>query len=236
MLLPALLLLCVQTSELKTATTHPIQYYVSLPKGWKKGKSWPVVLGIESAEREFKPYFRKFVQARADRPFIVVVPLVVTNGGPRYKEGPGYSYSESVWRQIDSDPWKFDDSGLQALIRDVHDLYNGESAAFLTGFEAGGHTLFSFVFAHPQLVKAAAPVSPNYAARNVSWGAASARPPFRCFSGANDELWSRFSGQWAKAKAAAQGHGYSSFSEQIVPDRGHEPMADKVLAWFSGRL
>src|SRR5437660_5288647 len=39
--------------ELKTAASHPIQYYVSLPKGWNGERTWPVVMIIEAAEREF---------------------------------------------------------------------------------------------------------------------------------------------------------------------------------------
>jgi hypothetical protein len=37
--------------QLKTASSHPIQYYLSLPEGWTAGKRWPVVVVIESAER-----------------------------------------------------------------------------------------------------------------------------------------------------------------------------------------
>ena len=39
--------------QLKTASTHPIQYYLSLPEGWTAEKKWPVVVVIESADREF---------------------------------------------------------------------------------------------------------------------------------------------------------------------------------------
>jgi hypothetical protein len=35
--------------ELKTATTHPLQYYLSLPEAWTTAKKWPVVVAIESA-------------------------------------------------------------------------------------------------------------------------------------------------------------------------------------------
>src|SRR5947208_12913081 len=51
----------VQASEpaqLKSASSHPIQYYLSLPEGWVAGppersprKKWPVVVVIESADR-----------------------------------------------------------------------------------------------------------------------------------------------------------------------------------------
>src|SRR5262245_49057513 len=116
---PAMIaLVCLAVSaqlQHQTLPSHPMQVYMSLPSGWQRGTPYLVVVAIESAEREFAPYFKKFVQARGSSPFIVAVPLVVTNGGSRYKEGPGYQYSDAVWKRIDADPWKFDDEGLQAL-------------------------------------------------------------------------------------------------------------------------
>src|SRR5262245_23877036 len=50
--------------QLKTASTHPIQYYLSLPEGWVAGKKWPVVVVIESAEREFLQAATAFAEAR----------------------------------------------------------------------------------------------------------------------------------------------------------------------------
>jgi hypothetical protein len=67
--------------QLKTASSHPIQYYLSLPEGWVAGKKWPVVVVIESADREFLQAFATaFAQARQHRPFILDTPLIVTNG------------------------------------------------------------------------------------------------------------------------------------------------------------
>src|ERR1044072_2803147 len=74
--------------QLKTASSHPIQYYLSLPEGWSTGKRWPVVVVIESAERQFLEAATAFAQARASRPFILVTPLVVTNGGSGYRSVP----------------------------------------------------------------------------------------------------------------------------------------------------
>src|SRR5581483_2152003 len=70
--------------EVKTATTHPMQYYVSLPGGWNENRAWPVVMIVEAAEREFLKTLQVFEKARGDRPFILVAPLVTTNGGPNY--------------------------------------------------------------------------------------------------------------------------------------------------------
>jgi len=62
--------------ELKTAASHPMQYYVSLPKDWNGQRTWPIVMVIEAAEREFLKTLEVFEKARGDRPFIATV----TNG------------------------------------------------------------------------------------------------------------------------------------------------------------
>src|SRR5882724_13545240 len=61
--------------QLKTASSHPIQYYLSLPEGWVAGKKWPVVVVIESADRQFLQAATAFAQARGQRPFILLTPL-----------------------------------------------------------------------------------------------------------------------------------------------------------------
>ncbi len=50
---PVTLVHASEQPQLKTASSHPIQYYLSLPEGWVAGKKWPVVVVIESADREF---------------------------------------------------------------------------------------------------------------------------------------------------------------------------------------
>src|SRR5262249_11470088 len=110
--------------QLKTASTHAMQYYVSLPEGWTIQKKWPVVVIIESANRQFLQTITAFVQARMQAPFILVAPLVVTNGGPHYRDVPTYHYTEAVWKRIESEgPFKFDSEGLAAVMKDMRTLY-----------------------------------------------------------------------------------------------------------------
>ena len=59
-----------EAPQLKTASTHPIQYYLSLPEGWTKAKKWPVVVVIESADRDFfTPPLTSRKRAGSDRSF-----------------------------------------------------------------------------------------------------------------------------------------------------------------------
>jgi hypothetical protein len=149
--------------QLKTASSHPIQYYLSLPEGWVAGKKYPVVVVIESADREFLQAAMAFAQARAARPFILVTPLVLTNGGAGYRSVPPYHYSDAVWSRIQHDgPFNFDMQGITAIMRDVAKQYGGEDKYFITGLEAAGHTIWGILFNHPETVRAAALVCPNF--------------------------------------------------------------------------
>jgi hypothetical protein len=143
--------------QLKTASTHPIQYYLSLPDNWVAGKRWPVVVVIDSAERDFLQAATAFTQARQQRPFIIVTPFVVTNGGAGVRSVPTYHYSDQVWDTIqNSGPFKFDMDGITAIMQDVVKQYGGEDKYFITGLEAAGHTIWGILFNHPEAVRGAA--------------------------------------------------------------------------------
>src|ERR1051326_3071415 len=202
--------------ELKTASSHPIQYYLSLPNGWTATKKWPVVVVIESADREFLQAATAFANARGSRPFIIVTPLVVTNGGAGFRSVPTYHYSNAVWDRIQSaGPFKFDMDGLNAIMQDVVKDYRGEDKFFLTGLEAAGHTIWGVLFNHPEVLRAAVLVCPNYAGRWIDEAHISNAPervdlPIRNFVGANDTLCSQDSPihtQMMRAVTIAGEHG-----------------------------
>src|SRR5579871_1884899 len=154
------------TAEMHTASNHPMEYYLSLPKDWQAGKSWPIVIVIESANRQFASAAEHFAAARSDMPFIVAAPLVVTNGGARYREVPTYRYSDDVWARIEREgACRFDFEGIAAVAADLHAQFGGEEKYFITGFEAGGHTVWAYLFHTPESLRAAAPVAPNFAGR-----------------------------------------------------------------------
>lgn len=227
--------------QLKTASTHPIQYYLSLPDGWVAGKRYPVVVVIDSAEREFLPAATAFAHARAAGRFIFVTPFVVTNGGTRYRDVSAYHYSDEVWNQIqNSGPFKFDMDGINAIMRDVMKEYGGEDKYFITGLEAAGHTIYGILFNHPELVRAAAPVCPNYLGRWVDEKQISSAPeriklPIRNFIGTQDTLCASGNPiftQMEKAMSVADAHGYKNVSLVRVEGKGHERLVDEVLAYF----
>src|SRR6185369_88112 len=151
---PGSLVHASEPPQLKTGSTHPIQYYLSLPEGWTNTKKWPVVVVIDSAERDFSQAATAFAQARGSRPFILVTPLVVTNGGAGFRSVPTYHYANEVWDRIqNSGQFKFDLDGLNAIVRDVVKQYGGEEKFFITVLEAAGHTMWGVLFNHPETVR-----------------------------------------------------------------------------------
>jgi hypothetical protein len=234
-----------ENPQLKTASSHPMQYYLSLPEGWTPQKRWPVVVVIESADREFLEAAKVFAQARAQRPFILITPLVVTNGGAGYRSVPTYHYSDAVWEQIqNSGPFNFDLAGLSAIMQDVVKQYGGEDKYFITGFEAAGHTVWGILFNHPEVTRGAVLVCPNYAGRwvdegHISSAAERARLPVRNFVGTKDEMCAPghpIYTQIQNAMRLAQAQGYQNVSLTRVEGKGHERLAGEVLAYFSSLM
>lgn len=242
MLLSATLAHASEPPQLKTASTHPIQYYLSLPEGWTATKRWPVVVVIDSAEREFQQAATAFAQARQQQPFILVTPLVVTNGGGGFRNVPTYHYSDAVWDRIQtSGQFNFDMEGINAIMQDVVKQYGGEGKFFITGLEAAGHTIWAILFNHPELLRGAAIVCPNYLGRWIDETRISTAPeraslPVRNFVGTKDTLCipgSPIYTQMEKAISVAEAHGFKNVSVARVEGKGHERMAGEVLAYFS---
>jgi hypothetical protein len=229
------LIASARAQDLKTASTHPMQYYLSLPDGWTAGKTWPVLVAIESANRDFPANAALFAQARGKLPFIVVVPFGVTGGGAGFRAVPTYRYTDAVWSRIDREgAFRFDEAGIAAVIADVHRLYGGEERYFLTGWEAGGHTVWAMLFQHPEKVRAVAPVSTNYQGRwmtpeSFSTSPARTKLPVQVIQTSQSPL--PFLGQQAAAVEAAQAHGFANVSV-IKVDKPHGPMPEEVFRFF----
>ncbi len=239
LLLALALTVACSAAELKTASAQPIKYYLSLPQGWSAAKRWPVVMVIESAERNYENAAAVFEKARGNMPFILVTPLVVTNGGPGYRTVMSDRYSEAVWALADRmSSCHFDERGLAAVAADIVKTYSGEDRYYVTGFEAGGHTVWSLLFRHPEALRGVANVATNYLGRCMEDGAFHAAVPdlpIRVFWGADDpasKSGSPLVTQTARAVDVAKSRGYRNFSEAVIPGRAHVPLADEVLAWF----
>jgi poly(3-hydroxybutyrate) depolymerase len=219
-----------------------MQFWISLPKGWHPGGSWPVVVALEAAEKQYQANAERFMKARGDRPFIVVVPYIVTNGNQGLRDPEIFPYTLETWDTIDRiTGCRFDAEGLAQVLADVQRLYQGRDRCYLTGFEAGTHLLWAYTFQHPEQLAAVAPVAGNYRGRCVtaeifSGHAARATLPIRCFTGSLDHGFGPggpIYAQYLEAAAVARNHGFLALSEQAVPGKDHVPLPAEVLAWFA---
>jgi poly(3-hydroxybutyrate) depolymerase len=231
---------------LAKAEKHPMQYYLSLPQGWSNNKTWPVVVVLESAAKEYKANAERFMMARGKRPFILVAPINTNNGSQGRRDPTLFPYSLETWDYMEKvGDCQFNDEGIVAIIKEVSEKYHGESKVFMTGFEAGAHALWSIVFNHPEMLKAAAPVAGNFRNRCVEQGRISkdlskTNLPIRSFFGGkvdqNVPPATILLAQWQDAKSVAQANGYKNIAEETAPSKGHEPMPEEVLAYFSSLL
>jgi hypothetical protein len=197
---------------------------------------------IDSAERDFLQAATAFASARKQRPFILVTPLVVTNGGANARSVTTYRYSDQVWDRIqNSGPFVFDMDGITAIMQDVTKQYGGDNKYFITGLEAAGHTIWGILFSRPEVVRGAALVCPNYLGRwvdeaHISPAAERSALPIRNLIGTNDSLCAPRNPiytQMQKAISVAEAHGYKNVSLTRVEGKGHERLAEEVLAYFS---
>jgi poly(3-hydroxybutyrate) depolymerase len=235
----------------KTATGHPIQYWVSVPKGWPGNRTWPVVINIGGSQKEFEADAHVYAKARDAHtyPFIVVTPVLLTNSGdgPVPRIHPAYQYPSSTWDLIDQvGRCDFDIKGMAAIMADIPNLYAGQSKAFLTGFSGGGHPAWAMILLKPEMLRAAAPVATNFSGRCVTKETStpaviSSAPerislPIRTFVGSDDQFQHFSKPQMQRAIDLATSNGYTNLASTLVPKRRHEPMADKVLSYFYSLL
>ena len=229
--------------EHRTCATHPLQYDLSRPAGWRPGGRYPVVVVVPDAHRDFRANLQAFVDARGDGPWLLLAPYVLTSGGASFPREL-FPYDERAWARADAGPpFAFDEAGVAAMLAEVRERDGGGPQAFLTGWEAGGHTVWALAFNHPGWWKGVAPVSSNYQGRWLAAAppAAEPRPPLKVFfcghlTGDEErgrEFWLRQSGE---AQEAAVARGFARPPLEVVAGQPHGPLAGAVLAWFQALL
>jgi hypothetical protein len=225
------------------AATHPMRYSIALPNGWAAKQTWPVVVVIPDAHRDFVPTLVQFTAVHTETPFILVAPEVLTCGGARGQTSPPYSYTPEEWSAARAaGDFEFDDAGLAAVLDEVHAKWGGETKAYLTGWEAGGHTVWAQALRRPERWLAVAPVTPNYQARGLTAETFSKDPAraalaiqvFWCGAPTGDAA--TFSAnlrpQVDRALADAREHGFEPAPVHVVPGADHGPLELPVMAWF----
>ncbi len=225
------------------AAGHPMRYHVILPAGWSAGTSWPVVVVVADAHRDFTQNMRRFARVPAARRFILIAPEVLTCGGTRDLTTPPYSYTPADWQAArKATDAEFDDRGLAAVLVEVHSRWGGEPRAFLTGWEAGGHTVWAQALRRPERWRAVAPVTPNYQGRGLSHETFSTDTsrttlPIQVFwcgspTGEFAQAMHFLRDQTDRAVADARAHGFLPRPVRTVTGADHGPLAEPVIAWF----
>jgi predicted peptidase len=228
--------------QLKTANNHPMQYFVSLPKGWNKSKKWPVVMILEAADKEYKTNAERFLKARGETPVILVAPYNTNNGNSGRRDEKVFPYSKETWDYIEKvGDCQFNDDGIHQIIQDVSKDFSGEEKIYLTGFEAGAHALWSIVFNHPEYLKAAIPVAGNFRNRciepsKISKDSSKKNLPIHSIVGEEDDYFSplgKVYNQWIEVKTLGEKNGFSNISETVISKKGHVPMPEEVLNYIN---
>ncbi|HMW32168.1 MAG TPA: hypothetical protein PLG25_07160 [bacterium] len=220
------------------AKDHAMQYYVSLPKGWSNTKTWPVLVVCEAAEKQYKENALRFIKARGERPYIIVAPFIVTNGNQGLRNPEIFPYTSDTWDQIDREgTCTFDLQGLDAVLKDVTQKYNGEARIHITGFEAGAHLAWAMTFLQPEKIKSIVVVAGNFRSRCLGEAILPVAGEHRNLPlinlvGSLDSSWSsggRLYDQWLEGKTLAQRQGYVNITEHVIQDKGHRPMPEDVF-------
>ncbi|HVG94152.1 MAG TPA: hypothetical protein VND21_06885 [Planctomycetota bacterium] len=167
---------------------HPLLAWVSLPRGWQKGKTYPVLVGVEGAGCDFAGYFRRCVGARGSRDAIVVTPCGLTNTNELKPETYSF-YDPAVLAQWSGDRMGFDGPGTDKVLEIVRTRLGGEERVFVTGFSGGGNWCYWKLFMDPAHVRGAAPACANFSGMGISDPPAVGEdggPPVLILTGAND--------------------------------------------------
>ena len=218
---------------LRTARTHPIRYYVTLPDGWTPDRRWPVLVTLEGSGRAYAANHAAFVSARGARPYIIVTPQIVSNRGGNRDRG---LYPASVWAEVDRrGTTTFDTAGVFAVLQDVVRDLGGEEKPYLTGFSSGGHLGWALVFTRPDAFRAAVMASPNFSWRGVT--RVSTAPerttlPVHVFTASRETYIKYIDEQWKKASAALAEHGFAPARRTVIDDAHHDRRAHRVLEFF----
>jgi len=222
---------------LRTCHSHPMMYYLSLPKGWAPGKKYPILFTNEGAGCNFLANCTAFTNARADLPFIVVTPFTTVN---TMQPVPAkYFYSQETWDRISKDGrGRFDFEGALAMLEDVKKEFGGDEKVCLTGFSGGGTLSWQLALACPEKFLGFAPACGNFngAAQFSNNAELNEKFPIHAFQGDKDEYLPMLTQQWENAKANMDRAGFKNYTREMVPNTGHDVCVKQVLAYFADLL
>ncbi len=221
------------------STAQDLMAFVSLPRDWKRGKSYPVLVGVEGAGCNFLGYLRGMTGARGSRSAIVVSPMTLSNTNDlqpaRYP-----AYPKALLERWNGNRIEFDGPGVEAVLAEVRRRFGGEEKVFVTGFSGGGNWCYYKLLHDPGGVRGAAPCCANFAgygAQDAPGAGPSGGPPVHIFTGEKDEHRDFTFGkkdspgiepQTDRAVEALKRLGYARVERTMVKGAGHSALPDQV--------
>jgi predicted esterase len=204
-------------ADLHKTPKSGVAYYLSLPEGWNDKDSWPILVSVDGSSHDFAGNFRGFVEARGHQPFIIVTPLVASDGG--------------------------DPNDLEAILEIVHEVqtaHHGQPKFFMTGFSAGGHATWQVIFSHPELLAGAvlcAPTFKHHDAAEISKDPAVKTLSIHGIQGDKDKyLLPMLAKQWDQAVSEVTAAGFQPPTREVVPGAEHQPFCAKTIEWCAAHL
>ncbi|MDQ7779209.1 MAG: alpha/beta hydrolase-fold protein [Planctomycetota bacterium] len=240
---------------LKGVPTHPIKYFFSLPRGYKraKDKKWPVLVCVDGAGSNFEGIAKGYKEKQGKLPFIIVSPCTFSNTNKiegdmveKYRK----FYTDKVIEEGNGKRIDWDEEGVLAILKDLEANYDAENRVYVTGFSGGGNVTYMMVFKHPNLVNAAAPSCANFGA--ISYGSlkeqfteedrnfpvhliTGEKDPHRDFT-FGDKSSPGIEPQTDWAEKLLKELGYPNYKRMMVPGMGHDTGYDHVIATFKPYL
>ncbi|MHC5038315.1 MAG: hypothetical protein ACYTHM_13450 [Planctomycetota bacterium] len=157
---------------LMTASTHPMRYYFSLPKAFRrvKNKKWPVLICVDGAGSNFKGIANGYVRNRGNLPFMVFSPCSFSNTNQiqgKMREKYKKYYSDEVIDEGNKRRIAWDEEGVLTVLKDLRENFDAEERVYVTGFSGGGNITYMMVFRHPDMLNGAAPACANFSGKGL---------------------------------------------------------------------
>jgi len=240
---------------LQTATTHPMKYYISLPRNWTPERKWPVVVAPSAHYGDKGRTLAMFAAERDSRraSFIIVAPFVINADRvaamTEYRGAVADAINAADAATADGfrdevARAKFDYEGIRAVLVDVQKLYRGEVKVYITGFSSSTHVAYMFLFAHPELLKGVMINSGVYLGRGVDEenipfqnSPERATLAIKFIIGESDPGYRKCSENWEEARAELirYGHPAAKLQREVIR-QGNPGKLSAGHNWFPTRI
>jgi poly(3-hydroxybutyrate) depolymerase len=220
---------------------HPIVGWLSLPDGWKKGKTFPVLVTVDGAGSNFLGAARGSAKRRGKRPWIVLAPCTLVNTNAlAAKKYPWYD--AALLERMGPDGrarFAWDVAGLLALLDTVSERFGGEEKFAITGFSGGGNLTYGMTLLHPARIRFAMPACANFGGHGAADAAKpeNGGPPVFIYTGEKDphRTWTfgkkgnpGIEPQTDNAVKVLEEKGFLNIKRAMLPGVKHSSLAGKV--------